>query len=68
MTLGKGASDFVALASLVLAALQDIASKFNSHTHVSAVSGSPTTPPGTVAVPIVITAPSTVASARVKSA
>ena len=41
--LGAGATDFVALASLVIAALQQIHTAFNAHTHAtpSGTSGPP---------------------------
>ena len=42
---GSGATDFVALASKVLAALQSLVTTFNAHTHVSSPTGGPTAPP-----------------------
>lgn len=42
---GKGATDFVALASLVLARLEAIKTTFDAHTHVCAAAGSPSAPP-----------------------
>lgn len=43
--LGVGATDFVALASLVIAALQQIHTTFNTHTHTAPPGGGATTPP-----------------------
>lgn len=55
---------FVALAEQVLAALQDIATKFNNHTH--GTSNGPSGTPDTGAPPLSISAPSSVGSATVK--
>lgn len=62
--LGGGSTDFVAMAGKVMAALQDIATKFNAHTHVAA--GTPTGTPALSTPPIVLTAPASVGSATVK--
>jgi hypothetical protein len=42
---GAGASDFVALASKVVTAINGLVTTFNSHTHVSSPSGGPTAVP-----------------------
>jgi hypothetical protein len=64
--LGGGATDFVAMNQKVITALQDIATKFNGHTHTSGASGSPTGTPALAVTPTVITAPTSVGSTTVK--
>jgi len=62
VTLGNGASDFVALASLVLTAITRLETMYNAHVHP--VSGAATLITGTQ----ILTPTTTVASTRVKSA
>jgi len=51
---GGGSSDFAALASLVLSALQDFSAKFNSHTHLDPVSGSSPVPVPQISPPTTV--------------
>ncbi|WP_223643957.1 Gp138 family membrane-puncturing spike protein [Corallococcus sp. EGB] len=65
IALGESAPAYaVALAEKVLSALQDIASKFNGHTH--GTSQGPTTTPADAPTPTQITAPTSVGSSTVK--
>lgn len=60
--LGRNASDFVALASLVLAQLQAMQNAFNTHTHTAPSGGGPTTTPTTP-----MPAPGSVAATKVRA-
>jgi hypothetical protein len=62
----SGTLDPVALNSKVLAALSDIASKFNMHTHLSAAPTFPTGTPTVSTPPVSMSAPGSVGSATVK--
>lgn len=70
VTLGQGASDYVALATLVLAAIARLETAYNTHQHVGAAGFSaPTTTPTILLVPALISpATTTVASTKVKCA
>jgi hypothetical protein len=68
VTVGSGATDFVAQAGKVLTELNSMATTFNTHTHILTLAAAPGAGgTGTAAVPVTSMSPSPVASTNLKS-